>query len=763
MTAGAHRFQRSGKGERAGSDQRAVLAEAVPDHHVGLDAVGRQQRRQRQVGGQHRWLRDLGVAQVFLCRGDRDLVTGVDEDVLAERLAQQRRHHVIRGHEPLGDDGFRRAQVAQHVDVLRALAGVHEGHGCGRPAAAEHTAAAQQRPHRRRRERRQRPAGLVGKFGRIAEVDRESFGSCQCLGTRWLGRRSGARSGGRLHRTQLLDQFSDSGRAQHERTAQRRLRNALTRLPAIRLCNRRCRRGRCGCRGRCGRRGRRRQVGAHRHHLRRIEAQPPRHVLLEHDVEVGATEAERADTRRAHPAGRHRPLAQLGVDPERRRLPVDVGVRLDEVQAGRQHLVVQRHRGLEDARRAGGRLQVADVRLGRAERHRAGAQAGAGEHLAEAAHLHHVTHSGAGAVRLHQPAHRGRQAGSRPSAGNGQPLTNRVRCGDALPPAVAGAGDAAQHRVDAVAGTLGVGEPLEQEERGTFTHHEPVCTRVERARASGGQRTDLAELDEAGRSHVAIDATGDDGVELVLDEAFDGRVDGGHRGSARGIDDEVGPVEVEQVGDSAGHHVAQLAGHRVLGDLRVVHAHPDAQLLGDRDAHLGRQLLERGGAVQLARDLGHGDAQGGEVVVLAGHRVAQDHCRALVVDGLAMVGQHGTGAGDGPLLTIVDRVAHLRRDGQLPLHRVPVPVAHPAADLGVGLVGRRVVLVEVQRWVPATGGDLTDRVATGGDVAPERCRIGRVGQDCRYAHDCHWLHQGCPFDPAGNGGPAVCFDVQPRP
>ena len=33
----------------------------------------------------------------------------------------------------------------------------------------------------------------------------------------------------RLHRTQLLDQLSDSGRAQHERTAQRRLRNALTR------------------------------------------------------------------------------------------------------------------------------------------------------------------------------------------------------------------------------------------------------------------------------------------------------------------------------------------------------------------------------------------------------------------------------------------------------------------------------------------------------------------------------------------------------
>ena len=55
------------------------------------------------------------------------------------------------------------------------------------------------------------------------------------------------------------------------------------------------------------------------------------------------------------------------------------------------------------------------------------------------------------------------------------------------------------HRVDAVAVTLGVGEPLEHEQRRALAHDEAVGAGVERARAGRGERSDLAELHEGRR------------------------------------------------------------------------------------------------------------------------------------------------------------------------------------------------------------------------------------------------------------------------
>ena len=80
--------------------------------------------------------------------------------------------------------------------------------------------------------------------------------------------------------------------------------------------------------------------------------------------------------------------------------------------------------------------------------------------------------------------------------------------------------DAEQHRVDPVAVALGVGQPLEHEQRRALAHHEAVRAGVERARPGGGQRADLAELHERGHVHVAVDAAGDGGVELAVDEAL---------------------------------------------------------------------------------------------------------------------------------------------------------------------------------------------------------------------------------------------------
>ena len=65
VAAGAHRFERVAEVEGVGRDQRAVLAEAVAHHHVGLDAVRGEQAGEREVGGQHGRLGDLGLLELL--------------------------------------------------------------------------------------------------------------------------------------------------------------------------------------------------------------------------------------------------------------------------------------------------------------------------------------------------------------------------------------------------------------------------------------------------------------------------------------------------------------------------------------------------------------------------------------------------------------------------------------------------------------------------------------------------------------------------
>ena len=197
-------------------------------------------------------------------------------------------------------------------------------------------------------------------------------------------------------------------------------------------------------------------------------------------------------------------------------------------------------------------------------------------------------------------------------------------------------------------------------------------------------------------------------------------------------------MEVEQVGDAAGDAVAQLARHRVLGDCRREVVEAVAQLGGDRGTDVGRQSAERRRHGELASDLWEGDPQGGLVVLLARHRVAEDDRRAFGVDRAvrpAVVGQGGVGAGDGPLLRVVHHVADLGRDREVPRERRPLPLAHPAADLRVGPLGRLGVGVEVQVRVPPVRLHVADRVAPLLEVVPEGRNVGGVGQDGADADD----------------------------
>ena len=275
---GTHGFQRGVERERASGDERAVLSQAVPHHHVGVHAVRGEQPTDGGVGRQHRGLGDLSLEQLLLELGDGRGIVAVDEDVRRQRTTEQWRHHVIRLLERLGDDRFAGTKLVEHVDVLRSLAGIEERHFRRGAAAHEHALLAQHAVDR----------GVVAGEGldglrelrcqvvSVGEVDRDAYrsgadgrvGSSGCRST--PGLRVGQRG------LNLREQVGVVAPTEDERPAGWELcRVGVTRGGD----NRRVGRGPCD--GRAGEDARGRLVASG-------------HVLLEDDVEVRAAEAERA-------------------------------------------------------------------------------------------------------------------------------------------------------------------------------------------------------------------------------------------------------------------------------------------------------------------------------------------------------------------------------------------------------------------------------------------------------------------------------------
>lgn len=119
---------------------------------------------------------------------------------------------------------------------------------------------------------------------------------------------------------------------------------------------------------------------------------------LQDDVGVGPTEAERVH---AH--------GQLPLRLQRQgfgnHLQVEVGkgdVRVKRLDAngGGHSALGQAAQGLHQARRTGGRLQVAEVALDRADRQRVAGATRLAQRFADSARFYRVTHGGTGAMGL---------------------------------------------------------------------------------------------------------------------------------------------------------------------------------------------------------------------------------------------------------------------------------------------------------------------------------------------------------------------------
>ncbi len=317
--ASADRFQGVGERQRPCRHERSVLTEAVPHHHVGVDAVGLEQPHQCPVDGEYRRLGDLGLHQLLVGLGDGSVVVGIDEDDVGERSTDQRFHDPVGLVEHLADDRFDLAELGEHVHVLRALPGVEHRHLVSVAGAVEHPLVAQQSPRRLVAgvERGDRLGCLGGEVGGVGEVDRHPHRGAEVgLGRR--ARRGGRTAGGAVaQRAQPGRHRSVVGAADDDEAPQRCLELFRARRGRRRVCGTRCGDGRSSG-GSSSRRGARRRRGRRADRERRtLGGEAAGHVLLEHHVEVRAAEPEGAHARGANVAIGV-PVPQIGVDPQRR-------------------------------------------------------------------------------------------------------------------------------------------------------------------------------------------------------------------------------------------------------------------------------------------------------------------------------------------------------------------------------------------------------------------------------------------------------------
>ena len=175
--------------------------------------------------------------------------------------------------------------------------------------------------------------------------------------------------------------------------------------------------------------------------------------------------------------------------------------------------MLQRKNGFDESGGTCRRLGVADLRLHRAECDRAPS---VGEHRLEAGELGNVARFGRGAVRLDEFDRRRVVAGAFVGAAQclGLPFgTRRVDAGCAP---VGGGAEAADDRMDLVAVTLGIVEPLERHHADALADDRAVGAVGERPAVTG--RRECRRLGEAHEHHhvvQCVDAAGQHHIRLV--------------------------------------------------------------------------------------------------------------------------------------------------------------------------------------------------------------------------------------------------------
>ncbi len=373
--------------------QRGHFAEAVAGDSLGLDSQVAEYCQQRQAGVADGWLCPLGGAQARLVVGETVFVkAGNGEDHLVEPpvFVQLQVSSTVPG--PAGAIKGH-GQRAAHAQVLAALAGEQEGDTAFGPA--------------------DRVATTIGAIEGLCRRLEEYVRELQQLGAQ-LGSRSGDHREAGLGSCVIALGALPGDPLQHARAL-------------------RSRRQAAGLVGNC------RAVAAGQcDQLDGQGAEPGgtlsfAAVLLQGDVEVGATEAKGTDACATRILAVANPGPRLGVDVEGGVFQFEVGIGPVDLDGRRQHLVVQGHDRLEQPSCSCGSLGVADLGLHRAQSTPLPVFALLGvEHQGQSAELCGVARFGAGAVCLDQFDGLGSVAGDVIGSAQGQGLPFGDRCVDTL-------------------------------------------------------------------------------------------------------------------------------------------------------------------------------------------------------------------------------------------------------------------------------------------------------------------------------------------
>ncbi len=423
-------------------------------------------------------------------------------------------------------------------------------------------------------------------------------------------------------------------------------------------------------------------------------------VFRQNDVAVGAAHAEGADTGEQWAAVLAVPGAVLCLHLEVEPVQRNDGVRGLEVEAGGQFAVAERQGSLEQARDAGGALQVADVGLGRADPQGPAGIASRAEHRAERGRLDGVTDLGAGSVQLHVAD----LGGVDPGLFVGEPehlfLPGLQWHGQPVAAAVVVDRAAADHAVDRVSVRDGPGQRLEDDDAAALTPDIAVRTGVEgEAAAVRGQTAEIGGAQGALGDDVEVNATREGRRRLALAEALAGQVDRDQGGGLAGVHGQAGAVEAEEVRDPVGDQAAVQAGDGVRGDGR------ESAVVVQ-----GRVVVPDGAD----EDSGPGGAQrlGAHVRVLQRFPGKLQHEPLLRVHGRGLLG----GEPEEPGVEVADVVQESAPADVGPARRGRVGVGHGGP-------------------VPAVRGDVADRVRALAEQPPEGGRIGGPRKPAGQADD----------------------------
>ena len=504
---------RVGQAERTRGLRGRDLADAVAEHHVGLQLAGGEAGGQRRLHREQQRLRDPGLLQPIR---ESVVMQGVHQGPVAEPGEQR-----VDGAEAVTEIRVAGEGVAAHSRPLAAIAGKHEAGG--RHTGGGHPGDASGRT-----------AGLCElaqgcrHFRRIAQRQGKAMAGRIALpggGGSDAGDVASGRDGGGIGGCGLVQRGTRMRRQQQQFG-----------LPSHRA------------------------VGAGNRLLCRLG-------LADDDMGVGAAEPERRHTSQPGPVTRQ--LDRLGGDSEVQGREIDPRVDAIEMQRRGQPAMLQGQDRLEQPSQAGRRLEMADVGLDRTDRQRR--IAFLAQRLADGGRFRRIADACAGAMGFEegQPVRVDAAAWTaRPVKPVEQfPLSRDRRQGDAVGPAVG---------IDAGCQGDGANRIMAGDRRlqpGQYHRHCPLCADIavrlgrERPAQPGWRKhRGLREADERGRRQQQVDA-GDDGRvdpagrnrRLCLGKRDQGR-------GAGGIDREARAAQVEDVGDAVGQHGQGVARHEMALD-----------------------------------------------------------------------------------------------------------------------------------------------------------------------------------------------------